>query len=73
MANICDNELRINTESFKNIEYIYNWFDIMFPHNYHTEDDSNVNYVYFSSKWDFPDDLMDNLYKDIPDKEDIYI
>lgn len=71
MANICDNELRVYTESPENITAITRFFNEKFPHCSidDVRDDSMI--IYFESKWDFPKSAMEDLIKSIPDKENI--
>lgn len=68
MANICDNTLRVYTESKENIEYIEKffgkWGDVK-------KVDSNNIEAYFDSKWEFPEEEMNKLYEGLPNKEDI--
>lgn len=68
MANICDNTLRIYTESKENIEYISNFFKGW--GNIEKVDYNNLE-IFFDSKWEFPSKEMNKLYEGLPDKEDI--
>lgn len=69
MANICDNTLRCNSSNPKNLDYIENFFND-WNASIEQTDEENM-YVYFDSKWVFPEEEMNKLYKGIPDKEDI--
>lgn len=69
MANICDNTLRCYSNNIKNIEYIKNFFK---NRALEIEECDNENIeVYFDSKWTFPEEEMNKLYLNIPDKDDI--
>jgi hypothetical protein len=71
MANICENELHIFTESIENISAVTKFFNDKFP--YCTIDDVGDNniVIYFDSRWDFPKQAMGDLVEIIPDKENI--
>lgn len=69
MANVCDNQLRVYTENEENQKYVIDFL----KKNLHAEiegDNTEIE-AYFDSKWMFPTDLMEELYKGIPDKKDI--
>lgn len=68
MANICDNTLRVYSEDYNNIEYIKDFFDSKGDVEESTNNELNI---FFDSKWTFPDDLMDKLYNNLPNKQDI--
>ena len=72
MSNPCENELRIywggSTEEkdekyFLDIEEVFNKY---YP--YHEVTDSDVGYmnIYFISRWDFPEQLMKDVVKELP-------
>ena len=71
MSNICSNELYAYSELKENIEAIENFFK-----NYPSADiennDDSVD-VYFDSNWTFPEEKMNELFDQIPNKEDIYM
>lgn len=73
MANICNNEFYAYSENPENIKTIENFFE----ENWGYCDIYNVTTeeieVRFDSKWDFPEEKMDELYSLIPDKENIYM
>lgn len=71
MANLCDNTFYAYTEDSANIEVIRNFFD-KWPGSDYEEDDGQID-VYFSSKWDFPEKEMNDLFNSIPNKNDIYM
>ena len=71
MANLCDNTFYAYTEDSANVEVIKSFFDSW--HDADCEVDGEQIDVYFSSKWDFPKEEMDNLFKAIPNKNDIYM
>lgn len=72
MANICENTMHICTESKKNIAYIGRFLTKNFPGAV-IEDQESYLEIHFDSKWTFPEDEMDELYKEMPDKDDISI
>lgn len=68
MANICDNTLRVYTEDYNNINYIKDFFNSIGD----IEEISNNDLeIYFDSRWSFPEELMDKLYNNLPNKQDI--
>lgn len=71
MANICQNELHILTNDGANEEAITKWFKENF--NFYNIEDSDPEelIVYFDSKWDFPEQLMEDLANSIPNKENV--
>lgn len=71
MANICNNEFCAISDNPENIKTIEDFFSKMPYADVDTFD--NVMSVYFESKWTFPEELMQELYDKIPDKEDIYM
>jgi hypothetical protein len=71
MANICENELHIYTESIDNISAITKFFNDKFPYCSIDDVGDNSMIIYFDSKWDFPEQAMEDLVKAIPDKESI--
>ena len=70
MANICENTLRIFTGDEDNKKYIIKFMHDIFRCDLE-EIDPDVLEGYFDSKWDFPDELMNELYEKIPNKDDI--
>ena len=71
MANICTNLMYICSEDRQNIDVAIN-----FCHNrpYSDIEDSDTSIdVLFDSKWTFPEEEMNKLYKSIPNKDDIYM
>ena len=68
MANICKNTLTVFSETPENIEYIKRFFDDW--GNVDQDDACNLT-IYFDSKWDFPEEKMEKLFKGIPYKDDI--
>lgn len=71
MANICENSLYVTSDNPENIKTIEKFFSEV---SYAEVDSFNNNItVYFESKWTFPEELMQELYSKIPDKEDIYM
>lgn len=72
MANICENEIHVYTSAEANKKYILKYLEDNLNADI-TESDNDYIEGYFSSKWDFPDQLMDEMYKGIPIKSDIDI
>ncbi len=71
MANICDNELHVYSENINNISKITGFFNDRFPHCMIDDNADNSMIVYFESKWDFPEDDMEDLVDILPDKDDV--
>lgn len=71
MANICENTFYAYSEDPKNIEYIREFL----KDNFEADIDWDDDYVdaYFDSRWTFPEELMDDMYNELPDKSDIYM
>lgn len=70
MANICDNDFYVESKNKKNLKYIYKFIDTEFPYSDINEDylDGVLN-IKFESKWVFPIEIMEELYKGLPDKK----
>ena len=68
MANICENTLRVYSENSENLKCIENFFKDL--GDVERVDDENLE-VYFDSKWRFPEEKMDKLYMNLPDKSSI--
>ena len=73
MANICNNEFYLTSSDFANIKYAKEWFENSDLDCYTEIIDDDCIEVNFSSKWTFPDELMQKFVDGIPNKEDIYI
>ncbi len=71
MANICDNTFFAYSDDPQNLEVIKDFFENQYEADLE-ECDNSIN-CYFESKWTFPEVDMDNLYKKIPNKSDIYM
>lgn len=70
MANICENELRVYSENAENLNYIDSFCRDHFEVSLVCSDDLELH-ITFNSKWNFPEELMEKMFKNIPDKEDI--
>lgn len=70
MANICSNELHVYTEDKDNKECIIKFMNDTFDSDIEEVPDDHLE-IYFSSRWVFPEELMDELYEKIPNKDDI--
>lgn len=70
MANICSNEFYCTSENEENLKYVEKFLNENFDADAEIYDDSID--AYFSSKWVFPEELMDKMYEGLPDKEDFY-
>lgn len=73
MSNLCDNIFYAYTEDSKNIEAIKNFFKDWDGVADYIDTSSDSVDVKFDSRWCFPEDTMNELYKLIPNKEDIYM
>ena len=71
MANICNNDFYATSENPENIKTIEKFFSEV-PYADVDSFDNDIT-VYFESRWDFPEESMQELYDKIPDKEDIYM
>ena len=71
MANICDNTFFAYSDDPQNLEVIKDFFENQYEADLE-ECDNSID-CYFESKWVFPEVDMDNLYKKIPNKSDIYM
>lgn len=72
MSNICNNEFYAYSNNDDNINVIYKFMD---EYDGTSHLDGGIDYVecYFESKWDFPEEKMDDLFNSLPDKNDIYM
>ena len=68
MANICENTIHVYSENSENLKYIESFFKDL--GDVERVDDENLE-VYFDSKWRFPEEEMDKLYVNLPDKSSI--
>lgn len=68
MSNICENTLQVYSENPDNLKcvesFFKGWGDI------EKVDEENLE-IYFDSKWRFPEEEMDKLYAELPDKSNI--
>lgn len=71
MANTCTNQMYIYSEDRNNMETIINFFHD-WPYAEIEDSDTSAD-IYFDSKWVFPEEEMNRLYKMIPNKSDIYM
>lgn len=71
MANICENELRAYSEDSRNIQAIQDFFEKDYKKYKYIDQptDEDVT-VYFDSAGSFPENDMQKLYENIPNKED---
>lgn len=72
MANICENEMHVYSENPKNIKYIKEYFDEWHSAEIVEVDDDTLE-IFFESRWDFPTTEMEEMAKEIPDKETIHM
>lgn len=72
MANICDNTFYIYTEDPNNLSYVKNFLESELKADVYDEDSEWLE-ASFASKWTFPEELMEEMYQNLPDKSDIYI
>lgn len=73
MANICNNDFYLASNDSANIEYAEEWFENSDLEFYIETIDNDCIEGTFSSRWTFPDELMQEFVGGIPNKEDIYI
>lgn len=68
MANICENTLKVYSENPENLKcvesFFEDWGDI------EKVDEESLE-IYFDSKWVFPEEEMNKLYEELPDKKNI--
>ena len=73
MANICNNEFYLTSDDSANIKYAEEWFGNSDLDCHIEIIDDNCIEGNFSSRWAFPEELMQEFVDGIPNKEDIYI
>lgn len=73
MANICENQIRVCSTDSNNIDFIISFLEENFKGNDIVEINDNEIEGYFDSKWTFPEDLMEEMYDKLPNKDDIGI
>lgn len=71
MANICSNEFYAFSEDENNIKVINDF--LISQLNADTDVDKTTIDATFDSRWTFPENLMNELYDQIPNKQDIYM
>jgi hypothetical protein len=71
MANICTNDFYAFSNNYENLKYIADFLDTHFDET--ADVDGEFLYAIFESKWTFPEELMEDLYNNLPDKDDIYM
>lgn len=71
MANICSNEFYAYSENKENIKYIKDFLIRHLMADCDCDDD-HID-AYFDSRWTFPEELMDEMFEGLPDKDDIYM
>lgn len=71
MANICDNTFYAYSEDQNNLTVIEDFFKDW--RDADVERCDNRTDCYFDSKWTFPETKMNELYKKLPNKDDIDI
>lgn len=71
MANVCDNTFYAMSDNAENIDYI----ETFLTNNLQASCDVYDNCIdaYFDSRWTFPEELMDKMFEELPDKNDIYM
>lgn len=75
MANICDNTFYAEANNKENSEYIINFLTENFKYELDItrNDEDFFIEAQFESKWVFPIEIMEELYKGLPDKENVYM
>lgn len=72
MANQCENYLHVESRDEENINTVLDFIsDNFWPYDSNYID--NGVDITFTSKWIFPEELMQKLFKVIPDKSDIFM
>lgn len=69
MANLCDNDFYFYSENKDNLEYVWNFINEYFEHSCEIYD--NTVEGWFSSKWTFPEELMEEMFNNLPCKDDV--
>ena len=72
MANICDNNLYSYVEDEDNYKYIIKFLEEKLDANIYEQDGTTIE-ADFESKWTFPESKMQELYDNMPNKDDVYI
>lgn len=72
MANVCSNNFYAYSEDEQNIEAILVFFTKHFAYYDCDPSDDSLD-IYFESSWTFPEELMEELFEAIPNKQDIYM
>ena len=72
MANVCDNQMFVESMNRENIDAVKNFFEENIVY-FDCDDNDECLAIFFDSKWTFPEDLMQELFEAIPDKSDIYM
>ena len=70
MANYCDNTFYFQSNDKENIEYVWNFINEHFEH--WLEKNETLIEGGFGSKWIFPEELMFEMYENLPNKDDVY-
>lgn len=68
MSNICENTIVVYSENPENMKYIENFFKDL--GEVERVNDEKLE-VFFDSKWRFPEEMMNKLYVNLPDKSSI--
>lgn len=72
MANICLNTMYVESETRENLDAVITFFNNNLKY-YDYEDNGDSLDISFDSRWVFPEELMEELFKAIPNKSDIYM
>lgn len=72
MANICWNEFYACSEDPKNMEHISKFINENFNGDVWESGEDTVE-ASFESRWEFPENLMKEMFEDMPNKDDIYM
>lgn len=72
MANICDNTFYVTSQDKNNIDYIEKFLQEEFDY-IDIYKDSDFLEAYFESRWVFPENIMKDMFKGIPNKNDVFM
>lgn len=69
MANICENVLYAYSEDEKNLDFIKKFIEDNFDADVDYCDDNGID-GYFDSRWTFPEEIMEQMIDELPNKKD---
>lgn len=72
MANICFNEFFASSDDEKNIEYLAKALEELLGADVYGVSNDCLDAT-FDSRWTFPEEIMNELFEGVPNKDDIYM